>query len=91
MKRHNYYYQVQHEIACTETTYCYFVVWTLLEALIVLVEKDFLKSKKCDQFWLNLILPELHTRKLETESTSKDSQSDSPTNSRANPNYCIAE
>nr|XP_047144212.1 uncharacterized protein LOC124817832 [Hydra vulgaris] len=80
-KSHNYYFQVQHEIMCTEALFCHFVVWTPSECVIVNIEKDdfFLYNmyERCDLFWKKFVLPELITRNLEG-STSSSCENSNP-------------
>lgn len=92
--KHKYYFQVQLEIAVSGTSYCYFVVWTPEEAVIVCVEKDaeFINNmfQQCDLFWEKCVLPELLTRKLEQPASCSNTEEPgnaSDTNSGAI--YCI--
>ena len=92
-RKHNYYFQVQHEMSVTGTTYCDFIVWTPTESVIFRIEKDqsFIDNmyEKCDRFWMIFILPELVTHKLEDRSHATQSTSTSVSTVESNKQYCV--
>lgn len=63
IKTHQYYYQVQMEMFCTETNYCYFCVWSKSELIIINISRDYdfivENLTRAEDFFLNVILPEL--------------------------------
>lgn len=75
---HPYYTQVQMEMRVSDAKSCDFVVWTPSEVLILKVKEDILFQKdlcmKLTKNWIEYILPELVTRKLEKSSTTRTKQ-----------------
>jgi len=65
---HDYYYQVQGQMAIGNKKYCDFVCWTTKGHLIIRIQYDkaFFEGfvGKCKHFFDLYILPELMTRKL---------------------------
>lgn len=70
---HQYYYQVQLEMYCTDTRYCDFFVWTPAEFVCIRIEKNetFLRHlvETCTRYWKEVVLKELLQRNFEHEDT----------------------
>nr|XP_018903417.1 PREDICTED: uncharacterized protein LOC109034621 [Bemisia tabaci] len=62
-RNHDYFYQVQGQLAITEATHCYFVVWTLVDVHIEVIEfeQTFWEAMvaKLDPFFHNHVAPEI--------------------------------
>ncbi len=62
-KKHNYYYQIQGQIAILECSYCDFVCWTPhgLNIERIYLDTDFITAMmpKLDKFFVTVILPEV--------------------------------
>lgn len=67
-KDHDYYYQVQSQMAIWNRKYCDFVCWTTKGHVVIRVQHDEVFFEgfvgKCKQFFHKYVLPELMTRKL---------------------------
>ncbi|XP_057306787.1 uncharacterized protein LOC130644983 isoform X1 [Hydractinia symbiolongicarpus] len=85
---YQYYSQVQHKMYVCGVSHCDFVVWTPIEFVIlrIYVDQMFIAEmvKKCSEFWMKCILPELFTRKLEN-----NNENDVATTSKIIKHYCI--
>jgi len=79
---HQYYTQVQLQLALCEVSYCHFVVWTPKGLVINRIQPDhsyFTEIKpKLDYFFTKFILPELLTRYLQHPSPLISPQDDPP-------------
>ena len=68
---HKYYYQVQAQMSICNTSYCDFVCWTTKGIFVERLTKDenFVTSKlpRFKRFFCEYLLPEILTRKLESE------------------------
>lgn len=53
-KTHNYYYQVQGQMAVVDLRWCDFVVWTLDDIFVERINFD-------EAFWKNQCYPQLHS------------------------------
>ena len=69
---HQYYFQVQMQLALCEVSYCDFVIWTPKEMITIRIQPDqvfFIEIKQQLQcFFQKCVLPECLTRRLQTTS-----------------------
>ena len=78
---HDYYYQVQGQMAVCEKPYCDFVCWTTKDIYVERIKRDdkFYKaiSPKLEKIFIHYVLPELLTRQLEgARNTDKTTELD---------------
>ena len=63
---HNYWHQVQGEMAASNTEWAHFVIWTIKELKIVSVQKDpkwvATNLPKLQNFYINELLPHFYSR-----------------------------
>ncbi|XP_028297385.1 uncharacterized protein LOC114459273 [Gouania willdenowi] len=76
-KNHQYYTQVQTQLFVTESSYCDFVVWTLMDTVILRIAPDtaFWKARlqKAQDYFVKVALPELAVQYLTIPPTSQPS------------------
>lgn len=62
-KNHEYYYQIQMQLALTDLDICNFIIWNKGELLIIKITRDhdfwLENSEKARSFFYNIIMPEL--------------------------------
>ena len=67
-RNHNYYYQVQGQLAITKRPWCDFVVWTLIDHSVerIYFDSEFWLSTatKLQNFFINAVIPELFTSRV---------------------------
>ncbi|KAK3106389.1 hypothetical protein FSP39_018991 [Pinctada imbricata] len=67
-KNHNYYYQVQGQLAISGRKYCDFVVWTLKGFSVqrIKFDENFWSNMLCklNKFYLHAVLPELYSSRV---------------------------
>ncbi|XP_069110245.1 uncharacterized protein [Argopecten irradians] len=69
-RTHNYYYQVQGQMALSQKQWCDFVIWTCTGKISVEripFDKDFWEDvvKKLNIFYKNAVIPELYSRRVQ--------------------------
>ena len=92
---HQYYYQVQMQLALCEVSYCDFVVWTPKGMATIRTEPNqvfFMEIKpKLDSFFQKCILPEVLTHRLQSPSPLTSPHNDTPQTDEPSPQngvYC---
>ena len=71
---HNYYYQVQGQLAISNRIYCDFVVWTLKGMSVQRIEFNHSlwsnMLSKLNSFYLHAVLPELYSARVKTRTST---------------------
>ena len=91
-QKHDYYYQVQGQLAICSKDYCDFVVWTPNGLYIerIVEDKSFFEEVKpyLDNYFLGILLPVLLTGRIETvlpETTSNQTSSNTASSCKCDP------
>ena len=96
IKSHKYYTQIQGQLEICQRNFCDFVVWTPTGLFVQRIYKDlqFVEKliKKLTNFYVESMLPELMTHRLQNTSDCAQSSSDSLNSSEATTEvYCICQ